>query len=155
MSSDDQYFLDLVRSFQAVETICSLKSQLSSIPNDVKRYSIEVADSIDRHFEAVSNILRESLASSPWIPDSARPSMPVKAISTPAPSLSTFDRAQDWLVKHKTFSIAVVVSAGLVSYLIYRRRRNWSKKRRARRASNGARREVVGKWQSKTKVSRC
>ncbi|KAI9843395.1 MAG: hypothetical protein M1837_006421 [Sclerophora amabilis] len=129
MSSDDQYFLDT----------------LSSIPNDVRRYSAEVADTIDRQFDMIAKSIRETLSSTTWIPESARPILSRQTVTPPPPPVHStlYERAQDWAVRHKEILALIAVSATATGILVYRRRRKYNKKRRARRASNGARKEVI------------
>jgi hypothetical protein len=128
MSADDQTFLDT----------------LSAVPNDVKRFSGDVADYIDNHLERVASALREALSSSSWIPESARPKAPPKP---PAPSkvlpVGLYPRMQDWFEKYKVLTGTFVLGVGAVIFFAYRRRKAYSRKRRAKRASNGARLEVV------------
>jgi hypothetical protein len=128
MSADDQTFLDT----------------LSAVPNDVKRFSGDVADYVDRHIEKVANALRETLSSSPWIPESARPRPPPKP---PVPSkivpVSLYSQAEDWVQRHKLLTGIFIVGIGAAVFFAYRKRKAYSRKRRAKRASNGARLEVV------------
>ncbi|KAI9770285.1 MAG: hypothetical protein M1840_003444 [Geoglossum simile] len=126
MTSDDQHFLDL----------------LSTIPTDVKRTSLQLADSIDRHFEAVAVMIREALSSSDWLPESTRPSPP-RIPAPPPPPIGYYGHVQDWLLRNKALATLALMSLGYVGFFMYRRRRAYGRKRRARRASNGARREVV------------
>ncbi|KAE8451030.1 hypothetical protein EG329_004702 [Mollisiaceae sp. DMI_Dod_QoI] len=128
MSADDQAFLDI----------------LSSVPNDVKKYSSEVADYVDRHLEKVSNTLREALSSSKWIPESARPRPPPPPPRTfeISASPSALRQLQGWVLKHKVLTTFIVLAIGGVTYKVIRRKIS-RKKRRAKRASNGARLEVV------------
>ncbi|MCJ1361356.1 hypothetical protein MMC16_000454 [Acarospora aff. strigata] len=127
MSSDDQYFLDI----------------LSGIPNDVKKYSLDLADAIDRQFDLVSAAIRESLQSATWIPQSVKPPPPRSRRVVPPMPQGSLARAQDWVLKHQALTAAIIAFVGTGGFLIYRRRRLYSRKRRARRASNGARKEVV------------
>ncbi|KUJ24362.1 DUF1776-domain-containing protein [Mollisia scopiformis] len=128
MSADDQAFLDI----------------LSSVPNDVKRYSSDVADYVDKHLEKVSNTLRDALSSSKWIPESARPKPPPppprRFEMSVSPSLLV--KLQSWVLNHKILTTFIVLAIGGVTYKVIRRKVN-RKKRRAKRASNGARLEVV------------
>jgi hypothetical protein len=128
MSADDQTFLDT----------------LSSVPNDVKRFSGDVADYVDQHIEWVAAALRETLLSSPWIPESARPKQPPKP---PTPlkvqPVGLFARVQTWVLKNKLLCGTFVLGIGAASFFIHRRRKVYGRKRRAKRASNGARLEVV------------
>ncbi|KAE9368516.1 DUF1776-domain-containing protein [Stipitochalara longipes BDJ] len=128
MSADDQAFLDI----------------LSSVPNDIRRYSKEVADYVDKHLEKVATTLREALSSSKWIPENARPRPPPpppRTTALPCPA-STYSQIHDWVMKNKILTTVVVIAAGGLTYHIIKRKSN-RKKRRAKRAPNGARVEVV------------
>ncbi|KAI9813121.1 MAG: hypothetical protein M1827_004341 [Pycnora praestabilis] len=127
MSSDDQHFLDL----------------LSTIPNDVKKYSLDIADSIDRHVESVASALRETIASSTWIPQAAKPTPPPPIRKLPPLPVGYYAHVQDWVLNNKAWTAAIVAFVGTGGFLIYRRSKSYGRKRRARRASNGARRDVV------------
>ncbi|KAG4442454.1 hypothetical protein IFR05_002056 [Cadophora sp. M221] len=131
MSADDQAFLDV----------------LSSVPNDIKRYSNDVADYVDRHLEKVSNTLREALSSSSWIPESARPRPlpppPRTFTGTIASSTTLTTQIHQWMCKNKILTTVIVIALGGVTYRVIKRKSNYRKKRRARRAGNGARLEVV------------
>ncbi|KAH9220615.1 hypothetical protein DL95DRAFT_329338 [Leptodontidium sp. 2 PMI_412] len=130
MSADDQAFLDV----------------LSSVPNDIKRYSNDVADYVDRHLEKVSNTLREALSSSSWIPESARPRPPPPPrtfTGTIASSTTLTTQIHQWICKNKILTTVIVIALGGVTYHVIKRKSNYRKKRRAKRASNGARLEVV------------
>ncbi|ESZ98740.1 hypothetical protein SBOR_0846 [Sclerotinia borealis F-4128] len=126
MSADDQVFLDV----------------LSSVPNDIKRYSNDVADYIERHIEKVAASIRVSLASSEWIPPSARP-RPPPPTRTPSVSLSVFTRIEQWVSKNKLLTGAIIIVLGGVTYHVIGKKSNYRKKRRAKRAATGARQEVV------------
>ncbi|KAI9802231.1 MAG: hypothetical protein M1825_002952 [Sarcosagium campestre] len=127
MSSDDMYFLDV----------------LSSIPNDIRRYSLEVADSIDRHVESAATVLRETLSSSPWIPQSARPAPPPRPRQVvPTPSKSVLNQAQAWVSRNKVLTATIIFSIGAVVVYVHRRH-NKHRKRRARRTEHAAKTEVV------------
>jgi hypothetical protein len=116
------------------------------VPNEIKRYSSDVADYVDRHLNHVSNVLRETLSSSPWIPESARPRPPpppprsfVQKVVSPG---TLYQRLHGWVSEHKIVTGVLVIAFGGVTYHLIRRRSS-RKKRRARRAGNGARLEVV------------
>lgn len=129
MSADDQTFLDT----------------LSAVPNDVKRFSGDVADYVDRHIESVARTLRETLSSSPWIPESARPRPPPKPVAAQLKAIPVglYDRVQNWVLKHKVLCGTTILGIGVATFYVYQNRRAYGRKRRARRASNGARLEVV------------
>lgn len=120
-------------------------SQLSSVPNDIKRYSGDVADAVDKHLQKVSNVLRDALSSSDWLPASARPKPPPapspKFAPSPASS-STLSEVYSWVSKNKILTgLIVVVAGGSIYYVV--KKKSSRRKRRARRAANGARLDVV------------
>lgn len=128
MSADDQQFLDM----------------LSSIPNHVKQYSSEVADVIDRHVDKLAEHVRDTLSTQDWIPDVVRPlgrpQPPPTALSIPS---SAYERAQEWVYRHRLLTGLVALSAGVLVYRGYKKSKYSRKTRRARRARNGGRLEVV------------
>ncbi|KAI9648524.1 hypothetical protein NHQ30_003159 [Ciborinia camelliae] len=126
MSADDQVFLDI----------------LSSVPNDIKKYSNDVADYVERHIEKVAASIRVSLASAEWIPPSARPRLPPPTRTLSA-SQSVYTRIEQWVSKNKLLTGAIIIVLGGVTYHVIRKKSNYRKKRRATRAATGARREVV------------
>jgi len=116
---------------------------LSAIPNDVKRYSSELADAIDRQFDSVSAAIRESLQSATWIPQAVKPPPPPPRRIIPAVPKGYLAKAQDWVLRHQALTAAIVAFVGTGGFLIHRRRKRYGRKRRAKRAGNGARKEVV------------
>ncbi|MCJ1414356.1 hypothetical protein MMC32_000682 [Xylographa parallela] len=134
MPRDDQDFVDF----------------FSSIPTDVKKYSQEVADysrdlaeSVERHFDTVAASIRQTLQTTPWIPDSIKP--PPAPVRRPLPIVprSYLAQAQDWVSRNRAIVAAIVAFVGTGTFVIWRRRRAYRQKRRAKRAANGARTEVV------------
>jgi hypothetical protein len=88
--------------------------------------------------------LREALSSSKWIPESARPRRPPpppRKATIPCPA-STYSKIHDWVLNNKLLTTVIVMAAGGLTYHIIRRKSNRNK-RRAKRAPNGARVEVV------------
>lgn len=120
--------------------IADISAKLSGIPNDVKRYSLELADAIDRQFDSISNTIRESLQSATWIPQSVKPPPPPPRRIVPQGYLA---RAQDWVMNNQALTAAMIAFIGTGGFLIYRKRKHYGRRRRAKRASNGARKEVV------------
>ncbi|KAL8305504.1 hypothetical protein RB597_003700 [Gaeumannomyces tritici] len=126
MSADDQVFLDV----------------LSAIPNDIKRYSTEVADFVDKHVEVAAGMLREQLSTADWIPESFRPRPLPPTPSAQLLPLSAYERLEGWVLRHKFLTGLIVLGAGTAAYRTYHKQYN-HKPRRARRSRNGGRVEVV------------
>lgn len=144
MTSDDQFFFDYVSSIFP----CRLQlpsanaiSQLASIPHDVRRYSSQVADSIDRHVDHAATTIRNTLSEQSWLPDPVRPS--VRGVHRSSPH-GLPDRIQNWLTEHRAWSAALLAFVGTGFVLLYGNRKLNTKRRKARRAGNGARKEIVG-----------
>lgn len=98
---------------------------------------------IDRHVDKVADRMRDALSSQDWIPDAIRPRpKPTPALVLTGP-ISLYDRASDWVSRHKILTGLIVLTAGAVVYRRYTNSRFYRKARRAKRSRNGARLEVV------------
>lgn len=159
MSADDQQFWDLVSFHCSFSLYLHSKGsllkamyahdvltgdvQLSSVPSHVRQYSGDVADFIDKAVDKAAVNVRDTLASTPWIPDYARP----KTVSPPpaptAVSVSTWESMQNWVGRNKLVTGLVVCVVGYATYRTVRYSKLIRKARRARRARNGGRLEVV------------
>lgn len=117
--------------------------QLSSIPVHLQRYSQDAADFIDRRVDQAAHFLRETLSSQPWLPDVVRPTPPPPPPLVAIAPASAVERLQGWIARHKVLTGVVVVVVGTVAYKGYQRSRSLRKTRRAKRARNGGRTEVV------------
>ncbi|OTB04771.1 hypothetical protein M426DRAFT_320360 [Hypoxylon sp. CI-4A] len=127
MSADDQQFLDL----------------LSSIPVQLRRYSGDVAEYVDKYVDKFADEVRDTLSSAPWVPDYVRPKPPARPPPVEIVPLSTYERMYDWVARNKILTGAIVVTIGYVTYRTVRATKLLRKTRRARRARNGGRLEVV------------
>ncbi|RYP78900.1 hypothetical protein DL771_000285 [Monosporascus sp. 5C6A] len=127
MSADDQQFLDL----------------LSSIPNQIRRYSGDVAEYVDKAVDGAAGHVREALMSASWLPESMRPEGPPPPPPVQIVPLSTYERLQGWIVRNKILSGVFVVAVSYVTYRTVRHTKLLRKTRRAKRARNGSRLEVV------------
>ncbi|KAI1463193.1 DUF1776-domain-containing protein [Daldinia caldariorum] len=127
MSADDQQFLDL----------------LSSIPNQIRRYSGEVADYVDKTVDKVADEIRDTLSSAQWVPDYVRPKPTARPPAVEIVSRTTLESIQDWFSRHKILCGVVVITAGYITYRSVKYTRQLRKPRRAKRARNGGRLEVV------------
>ena len=119
-----------------------MTSQLSSIHTQVRKYGGEVAEFVDKAVDEAAGHVRDALASAPWIPDSIRPSSPPPPIVELVPA-STLERMQNWVARNKVLSVVFVAGAVYVTYRSVRQGKLLRKTRRAKRARNGGRLEVV------------
>ncbi|KAF3483981.1 uncharacterized protein GIQ15_03305 [Arthroderma uncinatum] len=128
MTSDDQFFFNY----------------LAWVPNEVTKYSSQLADSIDSHVERAASYIQETLSQQTWIPSSIRP--PPNPNFFPdvfLPPKSTFERCQDWVSAHRVLAVSALAFVGTGGVMLYGQRKFHVKKRRARRAGTGARKEIV------------
>ena len=123
----------------------SMVPDLDSISTEVNR----ITESIDKHFKAVASTLleypvaasiRETIQSSPWLYEKPQPSLPPPQRILP---LTYLDSAQRWVSEHRAVTAAVVAFIGTGVFVIWRQRRADRIKRRAKRAKNGSKEEVV------------
>lgn len=109
----------------------------------LRRYSDNVADFIDVNVDRAAEVVRETLSTTAWIPDSVRPKPLVKPPTSAALALSRLDRVQCWVVKNKVLTGVIVFVCGTLVFRGYRASRFCKKTRRAKKARNGGRTEVV------------
>lgn len=87
--------------------------------------------------------VRDALSSSTWIPDSIRPTPTRRDIPVEIIALTRYEQLRDWVSRNKVITAAVVVVFGAVTYKCYKISKLGRKTRRAKRARNGGRLEVV------------
>ncbi|OAA62689.1 DUF1776 domain containing protein [Niveomyces insectorum RCEF 264] len=133
MSDDDKPFMDV----------------LTSITSEVRRYSGDVSEYVDEAFDRVADLLRDHLADAPWLPEIVRARLPpprtpsALQMADAVDPRTLYERAQDWVARHKVLATALALCVGVLSYRTLRRAVSVRKFRRARRARNGARCEVL------------
>lgn len=119
--------------------IGSINAFLPSIANEINK----IADSIEEHSNTVSLFLRETLQSSPWLPDSIKPPPPPPHTIASELPLGYLESSQDWISKHRAVTAAIVAFVGTGVFIIWRQRKYDRSKRRAKRTKNGSKTEVV------------
>ncbi|KAI4701697.1 hypothetical protein J4E81_003437 [Alternaria sp. BMP 2799] len=124
MSNDDQQILGV----------------LSEYTKDVRNFTGSIWDATDAHFAHVAGYIKKSLPEG-WLPERARPRPPPPP---PHPITGAYlHRLQDWVSRNRALTAAIVAFVGTGSFLVWREQKKYNRKRRVRRASNGARTEVV------------
>lgn len=106
-----------------------------------------MAEVIETNIDKAADQARDFLSTQDWIPVVIRP----RGRPPPAPLSSAtyntykslFERAQAWVSRHKILTGVIILTTGVVVYRGYRRSSYCRKSRRARRAHNGARLDVV------------
>lgn len=121
-------------------------------PNEQSLFDISyLTDSVDyftegieRHFESVSRSLKDSWRDSPWLPDYVKP-LPPPPTTRRVPRIPPgyYEASRDWLLEHRAVTAAVIAFVGTGAFIIWRRRTSDRAKRRARKAKNGSRTEVI------------
>jgi NAD(P)-dependent dehydrogenase (short-subunit alcohol dehydrogenase family) len=114
----------------------------------VKDTAIKVADTLDEKADIAATHIRKSLSNSTWLPSSARPSPPSPSPSSLAARISpqspTSSRIINWAWSNRVaVGIVSATSIGIGTYVFTQRQASRRRKRRASRATNGARKEVV------------
>jgi hypothetical protein len=110
----------------------------------VKKYSLDIADAIDRQIDAVAGVVRDSLSNQAWLPQSVRPPPTPSSPRIPGPPPTLIEQAQEWVLAHRAWTAAFFAFVGTGGFLLYRQRKFYGRKRKARKAGNGARKEIVG-----------
>ena len=101
-------------------------------------------DGIEQHFESVSRSLKDTFRDSPWLPDSMKPLPPPPSIrAVRKPPVGYLEASRYWISEHRAVVAAVIAFVGTGAFIIWRRRRSDRAKRRAKRARNGSRTEVI------------
>ncbi|KAF2751041.1 DUF1776-domain-containing protein [Sporormia fimetaria CBS 119925] len=122
MTQDDQHFLDI----------------LAEYTRDIRKFTGDVFDQTDRHFAEVASYIKRSVPPK-WLPEHARPAPPPPT----AVSAAYIDRVQTWISRNRALTAALVAFFGTGGFLLWREHSNHKQKRKARRANNGARKDVV------------
>jgi len=104
------------------------------------------SDYIERHTNSIANDIRDALDNATWLPDSLKP--PHQSTShffarAPPPPQGIIEQTTAWVSQNRTVIAVVVAFAGTTTYLVHRRKRAHARKRRAKRLSNGAKKEIV------------
>ncbi|KAI5462140.1 hypothetical protein BGZ63DRAFT_443061 [Mariannaea sp. PMI_226] len=115
---------------------------LSTANVHFRRYTEDAAQFIDLNVDRAVDVVRETLAKVEWIPEPMRPTPPAKAPEVIV-AMSKFETVQDWVARNKILTGVVVLTFGTVAYKGYMASRSCKKTRRAKRAKNGGRTEVV------------
>ncbi|MCJ1463655.1 hypothetical protein MMC07_002263 [Pseudocyphellaria aurata] len=105
----------------------------------------KITNGIENHFVSVAASINEALRTTPWLPDSIKPPPLPSSPSLPPPPVGYLEFSKNWISRHRAVTAAVVAFVGTSAFVILysRRRRSNRAKRRARRAKNGSRTEVV------------
>lgn len=105
------------------------------------------SESFEEFVNTTAALLRDgyrSIAPPEWVPDSMKPPPPSPrfptVISSPKGYLTL---CRHWVFEHRAISAAALAFVGTGGFIVWRRRRVYRAKRRARRAKNGAKTEVV------------
>ncbi|KAI9699184.1 MAG: hypothetical protein M1820_007263 [Bogoriella megaspora] len=121
---------------------------MSEEVQQIVNYVNEVADALDRQIDFVAESLKHvgGRVGNAWGQLAGRPAPPPPP---PPPTLPIIGRAtaiqcvQRWISRNRALTAALFAFFGTGAVMLYREKKAYSKKRRAKRASNGARSEVV------------
>ncbi|KAL8903315.1 MAG: hypothetical protein Q9207_004003 [Kuettlingeria erythrocarpa] len=126
-------------SFGSVEDVLAY---LSAIETTVENEVEKIADSLDAVTDRISASLRSAIGDSSWLPLS-KPAPPPPSPAVHLPPTGYLEASRDWISRNRAITAAVVCFLGTGAFLVWRRRRVNRAKRRAKRAKNGQRTEIV------------
>lgn len=126
-------------SFGSVEDVLAY---LSAIETTVENEVEKIADSLDAVTDRISASLRSAIGDSSWLPLS-KPAPPPPSPAGHVPPTGYLEASRDWISRNRAITAAVVCFLGTGAFLVWRRRRVDRAKRRAKRAKNGQRTEIV------------
>ena len=115
--------------------------QLGGVSKEVRNFSASAFDAADRQIDAAASSIRSVFESLSLLPPSAK--------STPAQSpqiianTGYWDRVTGWIARHKAITAAVVAFVGTGGALVYYQNAQSKRRRKAKRAPFGARKEIV------------
>lgn len=101
-----------------------------------------MADTIDRHVDYAATAVKDTL--SIYIPSVIKSGGRDARLLHPPKPRSVPERVYDWVLRHRAWTAALVAFFGTGSVLLLGSRAFDQRKRRARRAGNGARKEIIG-----------
>ncbi|KAL8964721.1 MAG: hypothetical protein Q9197_006832 [Variospora fuerteventurae] len=126
-------------SFGSIE---DLFSYISAVETTVEKEVERIADSLDALTDRMSASLRSAMGESAWFPQSK----PIPPPPSPAPlagPLGYLEASKEWISRHRAITAAAICFIGTGAFLIWRQRKANRAKRRAKRAKNGQRTEIV------------
>lgn len=109
--------------------------------SDISYSANYILDTIDKQIDNFASSIRNVFSSSSWLPDSIKPPPPPPLY---LPANQTYIQAvADWISRHKAITAALVAFMSTGGILVWHQKIQKSKKRRARRTNNGARKDVI------------
>ncbi|QDS67859.1 hypothetical protein FKW77_007667 [Venturia effusa] len=100
-----------------------------------------IFDAVDQQIDSFASSIRSVFTSSSWLPESIKPPPPPPRY---LPVNKTYIRAvAEWIVRHKAITAAFLAFVSTGGVLVWHKRIEKSKRRRARRTNTGARKDVV------------
>lgn len=117
--------------------------QLVSVRNELGKNFEDIAEAIDRTASAIAEQIQ------PWIPEAVRAPMPADAAlfrpfkASPPPPKGLVERVQDWVLRNRALAAAIIAFAGTSGVLYLSRKTLLQKRRKARKAANGCRKEII------------
>jgi hypothetical protein len=112
------------------------------VSKDVRNFSAGAFDAADRHIDAVASTIRGAFDSVPWLPRTSKPTPPPRSIPI-ASSAGYWEKVTDWVTRHKAITAAVIAFVGTGGALVFYQNAQSKRRRRAKKAPNGARKEIV------------
>lgn len=128
----------------------TVTADLRAVTNSIATYSNDLADTVERNFDQAARSVRLAVHTTPWIPTSIKATLPPLPPPSQQPHSTSFPLSylawlHDWVNQHHGLTAAAVAFVGTSTFFAWRQRRRWVRRtrRRACRAANGAKTELV------------
>lgn len=106
-----------------------------------------IADFIEKRSDNLASGIRDALDSASWLPDALRPPRSGSPshifYKAPPPPKGLVDRTTAWISENRTYLAIGLAFASTTFLLVHRRKKAHARKRRAKKFSNGAKKEIV------------
>ncbi|KAL2885852.1 DUF1776-domain-containing protein [Ceratocystis lukuohia] len=140
---DEAYVTHMLQSEVGGFLVLDVEREWRPTPADAAGVDgTEATEFVDKQIDFAAGTVRNSLSSVDWLPSSIRPALPTPPPEPVIPQ-SMLESAQTWVVRNRVLIGITVIFTGTIAYKTYRSTASARKIRRARRAKNNGRVEVV------------
>ncbi|KAI5295631.1 hypothetical protein KEM52_000763 [Ascosphaera acerosa] len=142
MAGTDYLTIEKVRN----QTARVSKALHPELPEDIRFWSNELANNVDQGIDALARGVKDALDRAAWLPDAIRRSGGRQSPARPprASGHALVARVYDWCMQHQAWSAAAAAFVLTGAVMVYGTKiLHGSRKRKARRAGNGARKEII------------
>ena len=142
---DDLTLETIVRAYYIDKDVLDTNMDLHKDVDRLQDSFNAFTESIEQQFEIAAKSLQDVCRDNPWLPESLRPKTPPPSRFPDLPQvpLGIFASTRSWISEHRAVTAAVVAFFGTGAFILWRQQRADRAKRRAKRAQNGAKTELV------------